>query len=103
MVLLGVMADMSAAECRRLMIRATQFRRTRGVLLRLALSRTPALVVGLLLLVPATVIAVADYGWESWLTDGLGLIGGATGAALVVTGLTGRRPDWIDSDEPIDR
>ena len=78
-------------------------RRTRGMVLRLAMRRTPALVAGLVLLVPATVIAVGDYGWESWLTDGLGLIGGATGAALVVTGLTGRRADWIDPDTPIDR
>ncbi len=71
-------------------------RRTRGVLLRVALRRTPALAAGFLLLVPATVIAVGDYGWESWLTDGLGLVGGATGAALVVTGLAGRRADWIE-------
>jgi len=78
-------------------------RRTRGVLLRVARSRTPALVVGLVLLAPATVIAVGDYGWESWLTDGLGLIGGATGAALVLTGLAGRRADWIDPDDPISR
>ncbi len=82
---------------------ATKMRRTRGVLLRVALSRTPALVVGLVLLAPATVIAVGDYGWESWLTDGLGLIGGATGAALVLTGLAGRRADWIDQDKPIER
>ena len=81
----------------------TRIRRARGVLLRVAVSRTRALVLGLLLLAPAAVIAVGDYGWESWLTDGLGLIGGATGAALVVTGLAGRQPDWIDPDEPIDR
>ncbi len=74
-------------------------RRTRGMLLRLAMRRTPALVAGLVLLVPATVIAVGDYGWESWLTDGLGLIGVATGAALILTGLAGRRADWIDPDD----
>ena len=73
------------------------------MLLRLALRRGPALVVGLLLLTPATVVTVGDYGWETWLTDGLALVGGATGAALVVTGLTGRRADWIDPDGPIDR
>ena len=77
-------------------------RRTRGVLLRVARSRTPALVVGFALLAPATVIGVGDYGWESWLTDGLGLIGGATGAALVLTGLAGRRADWIKPGDPID-
>ena len=77
----------------------TSLRRARGALLRVALRRTPALVCGLVLLVPATVIAVGDYGWESWVTDGLGLIGGATGAALFVTWLAGRRADWIDPDE----
>ena len=78
-------------------------RRTRGVLLRVALSRRPALVVGLVLLTPAAAIALGDYRWESWLTDGLGLIGGATGAALVLTGIAGRRADWIDPDDPVDR
>lgn len=76
-------------------------RRTRGVLLRVALSRTPALIVGLVLLAPATVIAVGEYAWESWLTDGLGLIAGATGAALVLSGFAGRRADWIDPDDSI--
>ena len=88
---------------RDLLTEDTSIRRMRGVLLRVALRRTPALVVGFLLLAPALVVAVGDYGWETWLTDGLGLVGGATGAALVVTGLTGRRPDWIDPDGPIGR
>ena len=78
-------------------------KRTRGMLLRVALSRRPALLIGLALLVPAAAIAVGDYRWESWLTDGLGLIGGATGAALVLTGLAGRRADWIDPDDIVDR
>ncbi len=81
----------------------SRLRRTRGALLRLALRRTPALVGGLVLLVPATAIAVGDYRWESWVTDGLGLIGGATGAALLVTGLAGRQADWIDPDDPVGR
>ena len=81
----------------------TSIRRIRGALLRVALHRTPALVAGLGLLAPVAVIAIGDYAWESWVSDGLGLIVGATGAALVLTGLAGRRPDWIAPDEPIDR
>ena len=76
----------------------SRIRRVRGSLLRVALSRPAALASGIVLLVPAIVIARADYRWESWVTDGLGLIGAGTGAALVLTALTGRRPDWIGSD-----
>jgi hypothetical protein len=97
------MADSTAPAFERDDAEGSGMRRTRGVLLRVALSRKPALVVGLVLLTPAAVIAVGDYRWESWLTDGLGLIGGATGAALVLTGISGRRADWIDPDDPVDR
>jgi hypothetical protein len=31
-----------------------------------------------------------------WWLDGLGLIAGATGAALIWAGITGPKPDWID-------
>ena len=55
-----------------------------------------ALVAGSVLLAPAVAVTAADYPWESWLTDGLGLAGLATGAALILTALGGRRPDWID-------
>ena len=77
-------------------------RRARGALIRLAQRRTPALVAGFVLLAPAMTVAVGDYRWESWVTDGLGLIAGATGAALVLAGLAGRRADWIDPDEPLE-
>jgi len=76
-------------------------RRVRGLLLRLALARMLALVVGLLLLASAILIAVGDYGWKNWITDGLGLIGGSTGVALVISSFTGRRPDWIDPGDSI--
>jgi hypothetical protein len=80
----------------------TRTRRARGALLRVALRRTSALVAGLVLLLPAVVVALGDYRWESWVSDGLGLIAGGTGAALLFTGLAGRRPDWIDPDDSID-
>ena len=30
------------------------------------------------------------------MTDGLGLVVGATGVAFLLTGIGGRRPDWIE-------
>ncbi len=75
---------------------AARGRRLRGAVLRLALSRSAAFASGLLLLLPATAVAAADYPWESWLTDGFSLAGLATGVALIVTALGGRRPDWIE-------
>jgi hypothetical protein len=78
-------------------------RRVRGTLLRAALNRSTAIAVGLVLLLPAAAVTLLDFVWESWVTDGLGLVAGGTGAALVLTGLAGRRPDWVDPDEPLDR
>ena len=75
---------------------AARGRRLRGGLLRLALNRSAAFASGLLLLLPSSAVAVGDYPWESWLTDGLGLAGLATGVALIVTAAGGRRPDWIE-------
>ena len=71
-------------------------RRVRGVLLRLALSRPVALFGGVMLVIPAIVLATGDFSWEGWMTDGRGLVLGGTGAALVLTGVSGRRPDWIE-------
>jgi hypothetical protein len=37
------------------------------------------------------------YGYDAaWWIDGLSLVLGATGAAILWTGLSGVRPDWID-------
>ncbi len=74
-------------------------RRARGALLRLAFDRRVGVAAGLALVTPAAWLRLADYRWESWLSDGLGLLCGATGAALVAFALGGRRPDWIDPDE----
>jgi hypothetical protein len=71
-------------------------KRLRGWLLRLVLRRRISIGLGLILLAPAAWLFVGDYRWETPVTDGLGLIIGATGAALLLAGIGGRRPDWID-------
>ena len=52
-----------------------------------------AAVMGLALVVPALAVALGDYRWESWVTDGLSLILGGTGAALLLVGLGGTLSD----------
>jgi len=73
-------------------------RRARGVLLRLAHARVTAVTVGVALLAAAAVLVLGEFSWESWLTDGLGLVLGGTGTALILVGVGGRRPDWIDPE-----
>ena len=73
-------------------------RRARGRALRLVRNRPVASVTGGLLLALAFILLAGDYAWETWITDGLGLVMGATGVALVVGSFGGRRPDWIDPD-----
>jgi hypothetical protein len=75
---------------------AREGRRLRGRLLRLALNRTVSIPLGLILLAPAAWMSLGDYTWETPTTDGLTLILGATGAALLLAGLGGRRPDWVE-------
>jgi hypothetical protein len=71
-------------------------RRVRGRLLRLVLKRPAAITLGLCLLAPAAYLTARDLPWESGATDGAALILGATGAALVLAGAGGRRPDWVE-------
>ena len=71
-------------------------KRVRGWLLRLVLNRTAAIGLGLSLLTPAVWLLIQDLPWETSITDGLGLIFGATGAALLFAGIGGRRPDWLE-------
>jgi hypothetical protein len=73
-----------------------QLKRLRGALLRFVLKRPAAIALGLILTVPSAWLLVQDLPWESPVTDGLGLIFGATGVAFLVTGIGGRRPDWIE-------
>ena len=62
------------------------------------LRRWTALGLGAALCVPSALLWWNDYRWESWLTEGLALVLGATGAALILAGLGGRRPDWVEPD-----
>jgi len=73
-------------------------RRTRGVLLRLARRRLLSLGVGATLAASAAWLNVSDC-CGAWWVDGLSLVLGATGAALLWTGVTGVRPDWIDETQ----
>jgi hypothetical protein len=70
-------------------------RRARGALLRLVRRRSLAFIAGAALLLPA---AWVEFGSRdaAWWVDGLSLVAGATGAALLWTAAVGLRPDWID-------
>ena len=57
-----------------------------------------ALAVGLLLAVPALWIELGESG-DAWWLSGVALVMGATGLALIWTGLTGVPPDFVDPDE----
>jgi hypothetical protein len=65
------------------------------MLLRLVRRRALAIVVGLALVAPAAWIEFAGRV-DAWWAQGLALVIGATGLAVLWTGLTGTRPDWID-------
>jgi len=71
-------------------------RRVRGVLLRLVRRRPLALAVGVTLAAPAAWLEFSSRSGAWWL-DGLALVAGATGVALIWTGLSGPRPDWVDT------
>ena len=70
-------------------------RRARGALLRLARRRPVAVAMGLLLAVPAAWVELFGR-YEAWWIDGLALVFGATGIALIWTGITGASPDWVE-------
>lgn len=71
-------------------------RRVRGAVLRLVRRRPLAIAVGVTLALPAVWLEFSG-GSGTWWLDALGLVLGATGAALIWTGLTGPRPDWVDT------
>ena len=69
--------------------------RVRGVLLRLVRRRTRSIALGTALVLPAVWFQFSGR-LGAWWADGLSLVLGATGVALLWSGLTGARPDWID-------
>ena len=71
-------------------------KRLRGFVLRLVLKRPAAIAIGVVLMTPSLWLLLQELPWETPVTDGLGLVMGATGAAFLLTGIGGRRPDWID-------
>jgi hypothetical protein len=70
-------------------------RRARGMLLRFVRRRVLTIVVGLALVIPSTWIELGGRAGAWWI-EGLALVVGATGLALLWTGLTGTSPDWIE-------
>lgn len=72
-------------------------RRARGVLLRLVRRRLLALSIGVALAVPSAWVELSGRSARWWI-DGLSLVLGATGVALLWVGLTGRGPDWIEPE-----
>jgi len=72
------------------------FRRVRGAILRLAHAPISAAIVGAAFVSASAALLLFEFTWESWVSDGVGLVLGGTGAALVVIAITGRRPDWIE-------
>lgn len=51
--------------------------------------------IGLALVVPAAWVELSGH-YSSWAIEGSALVAGATGLALVWTGLTGLSPDWVE-------
>jgi hypothetical protein len=73
-------------------------RRVRGTVLRLVRRRLLTSAVGVVLLLPAVWLE-SGAGHGAWWVDGVSLILGATGAALLWTGIVGLRPDYVDRAE----
>jgi hypothetical protein len=72
-------------------------RRVRGMMLRLVRRRMLAIAVGLALVFPAAWVELSGR-FDAWWIEGLALVFGATGLAVLWTGLTGPSPDWIDHE-----
>jgi hypothetical protein len=72
-------------------------RRARGFLLRLVRRRPLAIAVGVALAAPAAWVELSGRS-NAWWMEGLALVVGATGLAILWTGITGVSPDWVDGE-----
>jgi hypothetical protein len=72
-------------------------RRVRGAVLRLVRRRTLSALLGFALAAPAAWVQFSGRFGVWWL-EGLSLVAGATGLALIWTGIAGLGPDWIDDE-----
>jgi hypothetical protein len=70
-------------------------RRARGMLLRLVRRRARAVTIGLMLALPAAWLEFSGR-YDAWWVQGTALVLGASGLAILWTGLTGPSPDWVD-------
>jgi len=70
-------------------------RRARGAVLRLVRRRAVAVAAGVALALPAAWLEWSGR-YATWWLDGVSLVAGATGIALIWTGISGLKPDWID-------
>ena len=75
---------------------SSALRRVRGAILRLAYAPVSGAIVGSTFLLVSAGLILCEFSWESWMSDGVGLVLGGTGAALVTIAITGRRPDWTE-------
>jgi hypothetical protein len=73
-------------------------RRVRGMVLRIVRRRAIAVAIGFALTLPAAWVELSGR-YDAWWIEGLSLVVGATGIALLWTGLTGAAPDWIDPQQ----
>jgi hypothetical protein len=73
-------------------------RRVRGIVLRIVRRRAAAAAIGLALALPAAWVEFSGR-YDAWWIEGLSLIVGATGIALLWTGVTGAAPDWVDPQQ----
>jgi len=80
-----------------MLTRLLTLRRIRGLLLRLVRRRSLAIAVGLALVMPAAWVEFSGR-FDAWWINGLALVAGATGLAVLWTGLTGPGPDWVDDE-----
>ena len=73
-------------------------RRGRGFLLRFVRRRLLAAVAGLALVLPAVWMELG-YAGDAWWISGAALVLGATGAALLWSGIAGLSPDYLDAED----